>query len=143
MEDQIQMMAKELDCSIVYREMEKRGYAFFPPATNGHAFIAVNNQLTQSHQTITILHELGHVAKQRNNRKLYNVSITMKLKMEREANEFLITSLVQNYVDITGDDPINMNYIDFMRNNDIASCEEGLVKEIICKFDNKQITSAY
>lgn len=138
MEDQIQMMAKELDCSIVYRKMEKRGYAFFPPAADGHAFIAVNNQLTESHQTITILHELGHVAKQRNNRELYDASMTMKLKMEREANEFLITGLVQNYVDITGNNPINLNYIDFMRNNDIPSCEEDLVKEIIWKFDDKE-----
>lgn len=133
MEDKIQMLAKELGAGITYGEMDAPGHVIFPPALNYKPLICINSKLPDNFQDIVIVHELGHIAKQRGDRVLYERTINMKLKMEKEANVFLIKYEIQKWIDY-GEEFHNFNYLDFMKQNDIPSCEENIVKETLSKF---------
>ena len=46
----------------------------------------------------------------------------------------MIKYLFSNYIDVTGDDPYSVNYLEFMRQNDIPSRDENIVKEVILSY---------
>lgn len=60
--------------------------------------------------------------------------MTLKLKMEYGANLFMIKYLFHRYILITGDAPRSVNYMEFMRQNDIPSRDENIVKEVILSY---------
>ena len=60
--------------------------------------------------------------------------MTLKLKMEYGANLFMIKYLFHRYILITGDEPRSVNYMEFMRQNDIPSRDENIVKEVILSY---------
>lgn len=60
--------------------------------------------------------------------------MTLKLKMEYGTNLFMIKHLSHRYINITGDDPHSVNYLEFMRQNDIPSRDENIVKEVILSY---------
>lgn len=65
---------------------------------------------------------------------LYNATMTMKLKMECGANQFVIRYLFRLYIKYTGEVPYIVNYLEFMRQNDIPLRDEELVKEVIAEY---------
>lgn len=134
MVDKIKELAKELNAVIFYGELDDPGHSCFPPYLNGKALVFVDEGLNEQQQKIVLLHELGHIAKQRDEMCLYNRTINMKLKMEYGANRFMIKYLFHNYIDFTGDEPRSVNYLEFMRQNDIPSRDENIVKEVIASY---------
>ncbi len=135
MEDELKLLAKDLNAIILFGELDDPGHVIFPEILDGTAVIYIDSKLNSRQQKAVILHELGHIAKhERHSVELYNATLNMKLKMERNANGFMIRYLFRNYIDITGDDPHSVNYLEFMRQNDIPSRDEGIVKEIIASY---------
>lgn len=134
MDSEIQLLIKELNVVVFYTEFDGLGHATFPPILEGKAAVYINSSLTEQQQVTVLLHELGHVAKQRDIKELYDVTMTLKSKMEYGANRFMIKYLFHRYINITGDDPRSVNYLEFMRQNDIPSRDENIVKEIIMDY---------
>lgn len=134
MDNQIQLLIDELDVAVIYGKLDDPGHAVFPPILEGKAVIYIDTKLTETQQKTVLIHELGHLAKQRDEKELYDVTISMKMKMEYGANKFMIKYLFSNYIDVTGDDPHSVNYLEFMRQNDIPSRDENIVKEVILNY---------
>lgn len=134
MDSQIQSLINELDVAVIYGKLDDPGHATFPPILEGKAVIYIDTKLTETQQKTVLIHELGHLAKQRDEKELYDVTISMKMKMEYGANKFMIKYLFSNYIDVTGDDPHSVNYLEFMRQNDIPSRDENIVKEVILNY---------
>lgn len=134
MDNQIQLLIDELDVAVIYGKLDDPGHAVFPPILEGKAIVYINSSLTEQQQITVLLHELGHVAKQRDIKELYDRTMTLKSKMEYGANRFMIKYLFHRYINITGDDPRYVNYLEFMRQNDIPTRDENIVKEIILNY---------
>lgn len=134
MDKQLANLIAELHVLVFYSCLDAPGHVVFPDILNGKAVIYINSDLSECEQRTVLIHELGHVAKQRDEKELYDVTMNMKLKMEYGANRFMISYLFKNYIQFTGDEPRSVNYLDFMRQNDIPDRDEGIVKEIIANF---------
>lgn len=134
MDSKIKALVTELNSIILYGYFDSPGHVAFPPILKGKAVIFVDSRLNIVSQRTVILHELGHIAKQRDEKCLYNRTMNMKLKMEYGANRFMIKYLFRSYIDFTGDEPHSVNYLEFMRQNDIPSRDENIVKEVIASY---------
>lgn len=134
MSDKLQALARDLNAVVLYQVLDSPGHTCFPTILNGTALVYINSELDEQEQKIVLLHELGHIAKQRDEKCLYDRTINMKLKMEYGANRFMIKYLFRSYIAYTGDDPQSVNYLEFMRQNDIPSRDENIVKEVIAKY---------
>lgn len=129
MTGEIQTIIKQLKVAVIVGEFDNPGY--YNPVWNA---IFINQNLNEVEHEVVLLHELGHAAKQRDEMVLYNATMYMKSKMEYGANRFMIKYLFKNYVSLTGDEPSSVNYIDFMRQNDIPYRDENIVKDIIANY---------
>lgn len=129
MTGEIQAIIKQLKVAVIVGEFDNPGY--YIPDWNA---IFIDQSLDEVEHEVVLLHELGHAAKQRDEMVLYNATMYMKLKMEYGANRFMIKYLFKNYVNLTGDEPRSINYIDFMRQNDIPYRDESIVKDIIANY---------
>ena len=129
MTDNIQSIINQLGVAVIVGELDNPGY--YVPIWNA---IFINQELDEIEHKVVLVHELGHAAKQRGDSVLYRATMNMKLKMEYGANRFMIKYLFSNYIQVTGDEPRSVNYLEFMRQNDIPSRDEGIVKEIIANF---------
>lgn len=129
MTGEIQTIIKQLKVAVIVGEFDNPGY--YNPVWNA---IFINQNLNEVEHEVVLLHELGHAAKQRDETVLYNATMYMKSKMEYGANRFMIKYLFKNYVNLTGDEPRSINYIDFMRQNDIPYRDESIVKDIIANY---------
>lgn len=134
MDSQLRKLIQQLDTVVMYTSLDSPGHTIFPPILHGTAIVYVDESLTAMQQRTVLLHELGHIAKQRDEKELYSVAMTMKIKMEYGANRFMIRFLFNHYLSITGDDPYSVNYLEFMRQNDIPSRDENIVKDIIASY---------
>lgn len=134
MDKQLDNLITELNVLVFYSCLDAPGHVVFSDILNGKAVIYVNSNLSECEQRTVLIHELGHVAKQRDEKELYDVTMNMKLKMEYGANRFMISYLFKNYIQVTGDEPRSVNYLEFMRQNDIPGRDENIVKEIIANF---------
>lgn len=79
-----------------------------------------------------ILHEAGHGILHNEYKVLYHSTAVSHLKMESEANKFMVNYLVQEYLETYGTD-VPVNIYDFMRNNQIEEKNELLVKSAFLK----------
>lgn len=79
-----------------------------------------------------ILHEAGHGILHNEYKVLYHSTAVSHLKMESEANKFMVNYLVQEYLETYGTD-VPVNIYDFMRNNQIEEKNEFLVKSAFLK----------
>lgn len=77
---------------VFFLPLEESGYALLKNKT-----IVVNENLKEDKQKKVILHELGHF-KQTDYLTLYQNEIVHS-KMEAEANEFMVESLVKEYIE--------------------------------------------
>lgn len=134
MDEEIQSLINELDVVVIYASLDDYGRTVFPPILNGKAIIYIEQSLSEMKQQAVLLHELGHVAKQRNEKALYDATMNMKVKMEYGANLFMVQHLFDNYINETDMEPRSVNYIEFMRQNDIPSRDENVVKEVILNY---------
>lgn len=125
----VQDIIKELGVAVIVGELDNPGY--YIPEINA---IFIDQSLDEVEHKVVLLHELGHAAKQRDEYCLYQATMTMKSKMEYGANLFMIRFLFNRYILITGDDPYSVNYLEFMRQNDIPSRDEAIVKEVIASY---------
>ena len=129
MTGEIQAIIKQLKVAVIVGEFDNPGY--YNPVWNA---IFISQNLNEVEHEVVLLHELGHAAKQRDEMVLYDATMYMKSKMEYGANRFMIKYLFKNYVNLTGDEPSSVNYIDFMRQNDIPYRDENIVKDIIANY---------
>lgn len=134
MDKQLDNLITKLNVLVFYSCLDAPGHVVFPDILNGKAVIYVNSNLSEYEQRTVLIHELGHVAKQRDEKELYDVTINMKLKMEYGANKFMIQYLFNRYIDDTDIEPQSVNYLEFMRQNDIPSRDESIVKDIILNY---------
>lgn len=125
-ESDVQSIIDELGVVLFFNQFDKPGY-YIPPWNA----IFINRNLDEQQQRVVLLHELGHAAKQRGQACLYKRTMNMKLKMEYGANRFMIQYLFTRYINTTDVEPTFVNYLEFMRQNDIPSRDEELVKDII------------
>lgn len=81
---------KRLDVALVYLDLDCDG-CYIP----GCKTIFVNEQLSELRARSVIYHEIGHI---KNHKELFNLynSPTIHSKMEREANQFMIDSLIDD-----------------------------------------------
>lgn len=75
---------------------------FFPLSDNGYALlendmILVNEALSEEEQKRVVLHELGHFP-QKDYVQLYH-NFVQRSKMEAEANEYMVTNVVKDYIE--------------------------------------------
>ena len=70
----------------MYGSLDCPGRIAFPPILEGKAVIYIDTKLTETQQKTVLIHELGHLAKQRDEKELYDVTISMKMKMEGQKN---------------------------------------------------------
>lgn len=66
--------------------------AFYSPHFNT---IIINSNLAEEEQKLVLLHELAHAKKHREQACLYNRSFSNRSKMEAEANQFMLHSLIE------------------------------------------------
>lgn len=110
--------------------IDRTGY--YSPALNA---IFINENLDELQHEVVLIHELGHAALQRGEWELYDATINMKSKMEYEANYFMVEWLFDDYMKVTDIEPEDINIFDFMRQNDIPSKDEYMVREIIANYE--------
>lgn len=125
----IHEIIKDLGASVVVGGLDNPGY--YIPEWNA---IFIDESLNETEHEVVLLHELGHVAKQRKEYCLYRATMQMKIKMEYGANRFMISYLFHQYILTTGDDPTSVNYLEFMRQNDIPYRDENIVREVIANY---------
>lgn len=75
---------------------------FFPLSDSGYALlendmIFVNEALSEEEQKRVVLHELGHFP-QKDYVQLYH-NFVQRSKMEAEANNFMVTNIVKEYIE--------------------------------------------
>nr|WP_321315954.1 ImmA/IrrE family metallo-endopeptidase [uncultured Ligilactobacillus sp.] len=89
------------------------------PATFISKFNVIIIDNTKSNNDIykALLHELGHKIKHNEINVLYNSSPSCRIKMEHEANEFMINELITQYLKDNYMDANNINYVDFANDN--------------------------
>lgn len=73
--------------------------------------IVVSTNLNESEQEHALRHELAHVEQ---SNSLYRASAAQKLKLEYEANCYMVSDLLQTYLSQTGQALEDINYITFM-----------------------------
>lgn len=129
MNDSIQSIIDQLGVVVIVGKLDNPGY--YNTIWNA---IFINQDLDETEHKVVLLHELGHAAKQRDEMVLYDATMYMKSKMEYGANRFMIKYLFKNYVELTGNEPKSINYLDFMRQNDIPYRDENIVREIIADY---------
>nr|WP_311827508.1 ImmA/IrrE family metallo-endopeptidase [Enterococcus hulanensis] len=127
---EISELIKELGVDIIY----------VPELDSGGKYIAaintivIDSRLSERDKRRVLLHELGHAAKHQNNFELYNCAYSLHSKMENEANEFMLDSLVQSYIRTVDLDGKYLNYMKFIEDNEIDTRYEFVVKELFTKY---------
>lgn len=130
MDREISKLIKELGVDIIYvPELDSDGK--YIAAINT---IVIDDRLSERDKRRVLLHELGHAAKHQNNYELYNCAYSLHSKMENEANEFMLDSLVQSYIRTVDLDGKYLNYMKFIEDNEIDTRYEFVVKELFTKY---------
>ena len=121
-------LINELGVNVEYVNKRLDEPAMFLPDVNLILVDATQDEYTQKK---ALLHELGHVSKHRNNGVLYEATQTMRAKMEREANEFMVREVVSEYLSTTTTDASEVNWADFAANRglDYELVQSTLKKE--------------
>lgn len=127
--DDVESIIEELGVVVLVGDLDVPGYYI-----EDWNAIFIDSGLDEQQHLVVLLHELGHAAKQHGESSIYNATMNAKIKMEYGANRFMIKYLLQRFIAITDIEPHLVNYLDFMRQNDIPSRDEGIVKSVIAGF---------
>lgn len=130
MDSLIKKIVEMLQVTVQYTtEIKKDAYCF--PNLN---LIIINSCNSEREQQKNLLHELGHLAKQRNNYQLYNLTFALHSKMENEAEEFMIEKMLEVKLNDPDFEPSSFNYINFLESYDIETRYEPVVKDFMTKY---------
>lgn len=91
--------------------------------------IIIDYSLNDLDKRYALLHELGHVAKNKGEYSIYSQTKTARLKMERQANEFMVNEILDEYIATTGVEPIDINYLNFAKENSLP--DSSLVENVL------------
>lgn len=105
--------------------------ARYIPITNT---IVIDARLPERVKLLRLLHELGHVAKHKNNYVLYRKSFALHSKMENEAEEFMIEKMLEVTLNNPEFDPGSFNYVNFLESYEIELRYEPFVKQFMTKY---------
>lgn len=89
----------------------------------------VDGTLSETEINKAMLHEIGHATNHQNEGFLYCSTASSHLKMEHEADKFMVNELVHEYLLQSGVDAKDVNYQDFANNNYLK--DSSLVKEAL------------
>ena len=126
----VRSIVKNLHINLHYVDIYKPGYAVISEDKQ-LKFVFISTRYPKRVQRVTLIHELEHITRQSGQTALYHATVSARLKMENEINRCVVSELVNDYIEHTGIEPENINYIEFMRINDISPDYESYVKEII------------
>lgn len=90
--EQMKRALKQEGINLAFFPLNKRGYASLDKQ-----MIFVNEALSEEEQKRVVLHELGHFP-QKDYVQLYH-NFVQRSKMEAEANEFMVTNVVKEYIE--------------------------------------------
>lgn len=110
-------IAQELDIKIIFDDMDEPGLYVSVIDT-----IIINSNLAEEEQKLVLLHELAHAKKHREQACLYNRSFSNHSKMEAEANQFMLHSLIE-------ENDCAFNYTNVVENFGLCMGEEEILKK--------------
>lgn len=130
MENSIEEIIDELGVDIVYKDFLDE---------DGHYIACINTvvlspNLDEIQERCVLLHELGHAAKHQDNYVLYNRLLGFHLKMENEAEEFMIEKLFTMYVNNPDINPDIFNSIYFLNIHELDLSYEAFVKDLFTEY---------
>lgn len=70
-----------------------------------------------------------HAAKNKGEYSIYTKTKTARYKMERQANEFMVNEILNEYIATTGVESININYLNFAKENSLP--DSSLVENVL------------
>ena len=89
----------------------------------------VDGTLSETEINKAMLHELGHATNHQNEGSLYCSTASSRLKMEHEADKFMVKELINEYLLKNGVDAKDVNYQNFADYNHLK--DSSLVKDIL------------
>lgn len=117
MEQRIKDLIDKLHIIVKYTsEFENAGV--YIPELN---WIIINSNLNEYDQLETLLHELGHACQHHDCVELYNSTLASHSKCEYEADKFMLEELVENYMSINNLDASQINYVNFIVDNNLST----------------------
>lgn len=117
MEQRIKDLIDKLHIIVKYTsEFESSGV--YIPELN---WIIINSNLNEYDQLETLLHELGHACQHHDCVELYNSTLASHSKCEYEADKFMLEELVENYMSINNLDISQVNYVNFIVDNNLST----------------------
>ncbi|MBN7273692.1 ImmA/IrrE family metallo-endopeptidase [Ligilactobacillus pobuzihii] len=127
MDRKIRDMLNEYDIGLQYSSLlEDEG--FYIPELN---IIVVNSDLNEVEQLKVILHELTHAANDREDAQLYERIETLRQKMECEANKFMVSGMLDEYMNEADLEPYEVNYTDFLAGSELEPSYDTLVIKLL------------
>lgn len=135
MDAKINEIISQLNVSVVRKEKMD---------ADGHYIAAINtivldSSLSERKEKVTLLHELGHAAKHMKNYELYNLTFSLRSKMEQEAEEFMIEQMIETRLYDPDFSPEAFNSINFLESYDLDFKYESIVKQFMVQhIDDEQ-----
>lgn len=110
-------IARHHEIIVVFLDISKP--AFYISETDT---IIINSNLAEEEQKLVLLHELAHAKKHREQACLYNSSFSNHSKMEAEANQFMLHSLME-------ENDCAFNYTNVVEKLGLSMGEEYILKK--------------
>lgn len=130
LDSRIKKIVDTLKVTILYRDgMDKPGH--YIAAINT---IVLKEDMSDVEEMRVLLHELGHACKHHKNYYLYNLTFTLRSKMESEADQYMIKSLLDRYLSAPDIDVKHFNYMKFIEYNNLDPKYEYVVREMVIDF---------
>ena len=127
MEQRIKDLIDKLHIIVKYTsEFENAGV--YIPELN---WIIINSNLNEYDQLETLLHELGHACQHHDCVELYNSTLASHSKCEYEADKFMLEELVENYMSINNLDASQVNYVNFIVDNNLSTSYIPILQKIL------------
>lgn len=101
---------------------------FYLPAMNT---IFINDSLSDGMKLGVILHEIAHCKKHKDKAILYELATNERLKMEREANTFMLQEQLELYIRTNNVEKEDINAITFLQSQGLSLKFEADIKKII------------
>lgn len=101
---------------------------FYLPAMNT---IFINDSLSDEMKLGVILHEIAHCKKHKDKAILYELATNERLKMEREANTFMLQEQLELYIRTNNVEKEDINAITFLQSQGLSLKFEADIKKII------------
>lgn len=117
---------ENVDVDVIYSDIP-----LDTPATYIEKFnvAIVDGTLSETEINKVMLHEIGHATNHQNESSLYCSTASFHLKMEHEADEFMVKKLVDEYLSQSGIDAKDINYQNFADCNHLK--DSSLVKNVL------------